>query len=213
MGALTLSSSAAHAQEVGSLSYYAISEAEYRAHYHEWQVFLEYNLHREQCQHYQAPPAGYVMNGCNVYRVASDQPAAMAEPRAETVTETVTKPAPPAPIAQQASATSYTLHFGFGKSNIANSEEAILDRAAEDIKKYSPAAVTVSGYASTPGSDDYNQVLSEKRAQAVAQALSREGVDPEIIHQRAYGETHLAVPTANGLRMPANRRVVIEFNR
>ena len=42
-------------QEMGTLSYYHVSEQEIKDHYHEWATFLEYNLQREPCQKYQAP--------------------------------------------------------------------------------------------------------------------------------------------------------------
>jgi outer membrane protein OmpA-like peptidoglycan-associated protein len=208
IGAMTLSSGMAHAQqEMGTLSYYSIPESEVRDHSHEWAVFMEYQMHREQCQHYQAAPAGYVMKGCNLYREDSVKAV-----EATTRTETVTEIAEPAVVSQAAAISAYTIHFGFDKSNIPDSEKAALGHAAQEIKKYNPSAVTVSGYASTPGSDDYNQILSEKRAQTVAHALVDEGISNEIINQAAYGEANLAVPTPDNTRMPPNRRVVIQFN-
>jgi outer membrane protein OmpA-like peptidoglycan-associated protein len=207
IGAIALSSGTAHAQqEMGTLSYYSTPPSEIRDHDHAWSVFMEYQMHREQCQHYQAPPAGYVMKGCDLYREDSVK-AVEATTRIETV-----KTVEPTVVSRAASTSSYTIHFGFGKSNVPASEKAALDHAAQEIKKYNPSEVTVSGYASTPGSDGYNQTLSEKRAAVVAHALADDGISEEIIHQKAYGETNLAVPTPDNTRMPPNRRVVIQFN-
>ena len=186
--------------------YYDVPASEYTEHYDEWRLFLEYNLHREQCQHYVAPPEGFVMKGCHVYRVGAPVTAAATETQT-TVTETTQ-----AAVATVPATSAYTVHFGFNKSTVPANEKKVLDNVAQDIQKYSPAAVTVSGYASTPGSDGYNQALSERRAAAVTQELTNRGVKASIIGQQAYGETHLAVPTANNVKMPPNRRVVIEFN-
>jgi len=207
MGAMTLSSAPAQAQqEMGSLVYYDVSPAEIQAHYNEWHVYLEYNLHRKQCQHYQAPPAGYVEKGCNLYRVGTT--AAVA------TTETVTQTEPAkAVVTQSASASSYAIHFGHDKSNIPVNEQSIVGEAAQEIQKDKPSSVVVSGYTSTTGTAAYNQALSERRAKSVADALVTDGVNPAIITQEGFGETHQAVPTGDNVRMPANRRVLIEFNQ
>lgn len=207
MGAMTLTSGTAQAQqEMGSLVYYDVSPAEIQAHYNEWRVYLEYNLHREQCQHYQAPPAGYVERGCNLYRVGT----ATAVATTDTVTQT--EPAK-ALVTQSVTASSYAIHFAHDKSEIPANEESIVGEAAQEIQKDKPASVIVSGYTSTTGGVAYNQALSERRAKTVADALVVDGVNPGIITQEAFGKTHLAVPTGDNVPMPANRRVLIEFNQ
>jgi outer membrane protein OmpA-like peptidoglycan-associated protein len=45
----------------------------------------------------------------------------------------------------------------------------------------------------------------------VAGVLVRQGVKPDRILARGYGETVLAVKTGNGVREPRNRRVVIRI--
>ena len=208
LGAILLSGGMAHAQqEMGTLSYYEIPESEIRDHYHEWAVFMQYQMNREPCQNYQAPPAGYEMKGCDLYRKDTVK---VVEATART--ETVTRIVEPAVVSQVDSASSYTLHFGLGKFDIPADEKAVLARVAQEIKKHTPSEVIVSGYASTLGSHANNKTLSERRAQTVAYALADMGINPEIIHQRSYGETSLEVQTADGVKMPPNRRVVIQFN-
>lgn len=192
MGVLMLPCNAAHAQqEMGSMYYYDIPEPEIRDHYHEWQVFLEYNLQREQCQHYQDPPAGYEVRGCQVYRIGD---VAQVEPKAGSPTS------------------SYTIYFDFDKSTIRSNEKENLDRIAREIQRSNPSEVTVSGYTDRSGTSEYNQRLSERRTQAVVQALAAYGINVKVADQMSYGETNSAVPGADGLRMQENRRVVIYFN-
>jgi outer membrane protein OmpA-like peptidoglycan-associated protein len=205
MGFLTLSSGTAQAQqEMGSMTFYDIPASEIQAHYNEWRVFMEYNLHRKQCQGYQLPPAGYVAHGCNIYRANTTV--------ATTETVTQTEPAK-AVITQSATVSSYAIHFAHDKSKIPANEESIVGEAAQEIQKDKPSSVVVSGYTSTTGTAAYNQALSERRAKSVADALVVNGVNPEIITQEGFGKTHLAVPTGDNVKMPANRRVLIQFNQ
>ena len=53
--------------------------------------------------------------------------------------------------------------------------------------------------------------LSQARAERVADVLVRQGIKPERILARGYGETRLAVKTGNGVKEPRNRRVVIRL--
>jgi hypothetical protein len=67
----------------------------------------------------------------------------------------------------------------------------------------------VRGHTDTSGSASYNQALSERREQAVANELIRQGVPASAITGEALGETDLAVVTGDGVPEPANRRVDI----
>ena len=191
MGMLLISSDAAHAQEIGTSHYYNIPESEYRDNYQEWRTFLEYSMDRERCQHYQAPPAGYVMRGCDIYPIEEEEEA---------------QPPKTGP-----SVSSYTIYFDLDKFNILNSEREKLGKVAREILKYNPSKVKIYGYAGRAGSEEHNQKLSEKRGRAVTHVLTAYGIKDVIFDQKAYGETHLAVSTEDGIRMSANRRVVIEF--
>ena len=69
--------------------------------------------------------------------------------------------------------------------------------------------IQVNGYKNTSGRADYNRALSLRRADKVAGELVPDGVPREGIVIRGYGETHLLVLTADGVREPQNRRVEI----
>ena len=62
-----------------------------------------------------------------------------------------------------------------------------------------------------PGTEAYNQGLSEQRAQNVARALVARGVPESALDVQWFGETRPRVPTADGVREPQNRRVEIVF--
>ncbi|WP_126537672.1 OmpA family protein [Aerosticca soli] len=55
---------------------------------------------------------------------------------------------------------------------------AILDQAVDTLKRYPDVKVTVAGYTDSVGTDEYNQALSERRAQIVYDYLTSHGIDP-----------------------------------
>ena len=70
----------------------------------------------------------------------------------------------------------------------------------------------IAGHADRSGPEAYNQALSERRADNVAQALGQRGIpDQQRCAVEAYGESQPRVPTADGVREPQNRRVEIVF--
>lgn len=156
---------------------------------------------REPCQNYRAEPRNY-----NADCVA-DKPilAAVEQTVTKTVTQTETRPSP---IIQ-----SYTLLFDHDKSNVRADEAATLNQIAQDINKYDPSAVTVTGYTDSSGKSDYNQGLSRNREQAVSAALLERGIQNQTLEREARGEYDQAVQTADGTKNQENRRVVVDFRR
>jgi outer membrane protein OmpA-like peptidoglycan-associated protein len=74
------------------------------------------------------------------------------------------------------------------------------------------AAITrigVTGHTDTSGAATYNMALSLRRANAVKDALVREGIPAAAIAVTGRGETQLLVQTQDGVKEPQNRRVEI----
>jgi OmpA-OmpF porin, OOP family len=71
--------------------------------------------------------------------------------------------------------------------------------------------VMLAGYTDTSGTPKYNMGLSQRRADAVKSYLAGKGVPDTAMQTQAFGETHLLVQTADGVREPQNRRVEITF--
>jgi outer membrane protein OmpA-like peptidoglycan-associated protein len=135
------------------------------------------------------------------YQLFTPAPAQVAE---------VSAPAP-APVAAPAPAPARTflVFFDWDKSDLTPRATQIIAEAASDSKSSSVTTLDVSGYTDTSGTPDYNQGLSQRRAEAVAGQLETDGVPTAEIEIHAYGETHLLVPTGPGVREPQNRRVEI----
>jgi outer membrane protein OmpA-like peptidoglycan-associated protein len=87
--------------------------------------------------------------------------------------------------------------------------EEIIASVALVLSEYRQTYVNVNGFSDTTGTRAYNQQLSQQRADVVAGALVRNGVEPVRISPRGFGETNLRVPTPDGVDEPRNRRVEI----
>jgi outer membrane protein OmpA-like peptidoglycan-associated protein len=89
--------------------------------------------------------------------------------------------------------------------------DRVIAALAEEARNHQGAAIVVDGYTDTTGTPDHNIDLSRERAESVASALMKEGVNDRRIETHGFGETHLAVPTADQVSEPRNRRVVIRL--
>ncbi len=102
----------------------------------------------------------------------------------------------------------FVVYFNFDKAELTPESQAVVAEAEAAAKKLG-GKVDVAGMTDTVGSNDYNDTLSGLRAGAVAKALSAGGVSASKISTEAYGKRNLAVPTADGVNEPKNRRAVI----
>jgi outer membrane protein OmpA-like peptidoglycan-associated protein len=64
-----------------------------------------------------------------------------------------------------------------------------IDRVAGVLNNYPQTNIRVEGHTDASGSEAYNQQLSERRAEAVRNALIQRGVDPRRITAIGYGES------------------------
>ena len=109
--------------------------------------------------------------------------------------------------------------FDFNKSTLGNEAKALLDK--DVVAKLGQFAtiqfINVNGHTDRLGSAQYNQKLSEKRAEAVKAYLVSKGVDRSKIETYGYGKTNpvRACPDQKNRAaliecLRANRRVEVE---
>jgi len=103
----------------------------------------------------------------------------------------------------------YLVLFDFDKSNINADGQTVIDKVVEDAKKMGTVNISATGHADRSGSESYNMALSLRRADAVRAALIAGGVSADAITVAGRGESEPAVPTPDGVKEPANRRVEI----
>jgi outer membrane protein OmpA-like peptidoglycan-associated protein len=95
-------------------------------------------------------------------------------------------------------------YFDYDSSRLKPGAYPELRRVADILIKYPHSRIEVAGHTDTKGSQEYNQRLSEQRAQAVANQLIYNGVSAQRVTAVGYGESR---PISTNDAM--NRRVEI----
>ena len=88
---------------------------------------------------------------------------------------------------------------------------AVLRDAAETLKKNPDIVVEVEGHTDSDGDGNYNQQLSERRALAVRDFITNQGVDTSRLSVRGYGESQPIADNNSAEGKRANRRVVLRI--
>ena len=104
--------------------------------------------------------------------------------RPTTSTPMVTAPPPPAaPVVADDVAlppSPVVVHFNHGKADITGSTMQVLWGLAPALKAAEPGVIRIQGFTDASGKAAYNQALSAKRAQTVADQLHKLGVTAKI---------------------------------
>lgn len=100
--------------------------------------------------------------------------------------------------------------FGFDRYDIQPQFRSTLDQVAQTLASYDQTYIDVLGHTDSTGSDAYNQALSERRAQSVADYLSARGVARARIGIRGYGESQPIASNDTEAGKAENRRVEIK---
>ncbi len=114
---------------------------------------------------------------------------------------------PPVPAAE--AARTYLVFFDWDRADLTPRARQVVSEAAQATTRTQVTKIEVNGYTDTSGTMGYNQALSVRRAQSVANELVRDGVPRAAISIQGFGQTRLLVPTGAGVREPQNRRVEI----
>ena len=99
------------------------------------------------------------------------------------------------------------LKFDFDKADLRPESRELLSRIAGILYTAEDFTITVSGHTDARGAEEYNQQLSERRAQAVADYLIAAGLSPELFTVQGLGQTQLIDDGTNPEAHAKNRRV------
>lgn len=99
--------------------------------------------------------------------------------------------------------------FGFDSAVLTNEEKAKLDSLSGAVKTRPELKLSISGHASSEGTDPYNQRLSEKRVRAVLDYLSKKGIRKNRIRSNSFGEKRPATGNDTPEGRASNRRVEV----
>ena len=102
--------------------------------------------------------------------------------------------------------------FATNKSDLKSSGLVNITKLAQFLRDNPDRKVIVEGYTDSKGSAAYNQGLSERRANAVKNALVRAGVDPSRIVAQGYGKEYPVASNATNSGRAQNRRVEVTIS-
>ncbi len=120
--------------------------------------------------------------------------------------------APPKPMPAAAPAPKITwilsdVNFDFNKWDLRPDAKQTLDRDIAILKENPQIKVEIQGHTDSVGPEEYNQVLSEKRAESVKNYLIEQGIASSRLTSKGYGETRPRFPNDTEENRFRNRRV------
>ena len=148
-------------------------------------------------------------------RPAHSAPVYVPPPAAEPTPPPMVAPAPPPPpkapepTSEKVSFAAEAL-FDFDKSVVKPDGKAALDDLLLKLQGMNTEVMVTVGHTDSVGSNDYNQKLSLRRAEAVKAYLVFKGIDASRIYTEGKGETQPMADNKTAEGRAKNRRVTVE---
>ena len=111
------------------------------------------------------------------------------------------------PVSAGQSARLNNIFFDSGRAELRDESSPELERLLALMKKFPAMELEIAGHTDDVGTPSENLRLSRERAEAVAQFLYRNGIDPARIRVRGYGQTRPLVKNSSEEHRAQNRRV------
>ncbi|NGY06788.1 OmpA family protein [Solimonas terrae] len=103
------------------------------------------------------------------------------------------------------------VNFEFNKATLTVNAKTLLDGVSDALTAAPDIRVEVGGHTDSKGSDDYNQKLSEARAQSVMAYLIERGIAADRMTAVGYGETQPVADNDTDEGRELNRRVELKI--
>ncbi|CAM3523984.1 OmpA family protein [Aequorivita lipolytica] len=91
------------------------------------------------------------------------------------------------------------IYFDFDKSNIRRDAEVELAKIFAAMKEYPELIIHIESHTDSRGNDNYNEALSERRAQSTLKWMVAKGIDANRLTAKGYGESKLVNLCSNGV--------------
>ncbi|MDL2142399.1 OmpA family protein [Flavobacterium tructae] len=92
------------------------------------------------------------------------------------------------------------IYFDLDKATIKKESAYQLEKIVEILKQYPALKLDIRSHTDSRQTQQYNQVLSEKRAKSTRNWLMQKGVDPARLTAKGYGETQLVNQCSDGVK-------------
>ena len=99
--------------------------------------------------------------------------------------------------------------FDTGQSELKPGATRPIEQIASFLQENPERSVQVEGFTDSQGTNEYNQQLSQRRADAVAQAIIQRGIDAQRVRALGYGEEYPKARNSSAGSRQLNRRVEI----
>jgi OOP family OmpA-OmpF porin len=87
--------------------------------------------------------------------------------------------------------------FDFDRSELKPEGRARIEQLVRDMAQVNVQSVDIVGHTDSIGTEEYNQALSERRAQSTADYMADQGIDRGLIATRGMGELQPVAPNRN----------------
>lgn len=110
------------------------------------------------------------------------------------------------------------INYDLDKFDVKSDAAKTLDKLIGLLKEYPDLEIRIESHTDSRGSDEYNMLLSKKRAKAAYDYVVSKGIDPNRLLYHGYGETRLLNKCANGVECTeeqheVNRRSIVKVVR
>lgn len=102
--------------------------------------------------------------------------------------------------------------FDTGAATLKPGADVVMGRVADFMQKNAETKVMIEGHTDSRGSDQYNEELSQRRAEAVRTALATRGIDRNRVEAVGKGEGFPVASNDSSAGQQQNRRVEIVFS-
>jgi OOP family OmpA-OmpF porin len=161
-----------------------------------------YNIDADEAEWMAGVGVGLNFGG-GARQVAAVEPT--PEPAPAPIVDTEPEPAP------ELVRVELDVKFDFDKSRVREESYSDIKNLADFMQQYPQTNTTVEGHTDSVGTDQYNQRLSERRAEAVRNVLVNEyGVEGGRVNSVGYGESRPVADNSTEEGRQINRRVEAE---
>lgn len=107
----------------------------------------------------------------------------------------------------------FVVYFEFNEYGLTTKAFGSIDKVISHLKRSSEFSVEIKGYTDSVGSDQYNNMLSRRRAKMVLDYLNSRGVPTELMKAKAYGSDNPVADNSDPNQAWLNRRAEIIVHR
>jgi outer membrane protein OmpA-like peptidoglycan-associated protein len=104
------------------------------------------------------------------------------------------------------------VRFKTNSTVIDRSSYPALNKMVKALKDSADYGLRIIGHADSRGTDEYNQGLSERRAESLKAYFTSRGVDPSRVITEGRGESEPVAPNTSPANMSRNRRGEFKFD-